>query len=73
MDSELELGMEIQIRDQFEVAIKIVELVEVARLEHRSPKTEPWGVAAVHEPKKPVHCGVRKGRGFRLGRRLRLA
>lgn len=52
MDSELELGMEIQIRDQFEVAIKIVELVEVARLEHRSPKTEPWGVAAVHEEKK---------------------
>lgn len=51
-DSELELGMEIQIRDQFEVAIKIVELVEVARLEHRSPKTEPWGVAAVHEKKR---------------------
>lgn len=50
--------MEIQIRDQFEVAIKIVELVEVARLEHRSPKTEPWGVAAVHEEKKKCETSL---------------
>lgn len=41
--------MEPQIRDQLVEVIKIVELVEVVtelHTEHRSPKTEPWGVSS---------------------------
>lgn len=41
--------METQLRDQLVEVIKIVDLIEVVtelHTEHRSPKTEPWGVSS---------------------------